>query len=422
MRPWLGRRPRPRPCGPQSASMGPRPCGRGWLHSPDRRRRDRRASMGPRPCGRGWIEAAMASIMLTPSFNGATALRPWLGPHSNKIMPLKACFNGATALRPWLGASTWRGSSTAARCFNGATALRPWLACQPRRAPRTRPASMGPRPCGRGWHLQRHRIECRAEASMGPRPCGRGWPARPWPSVCKKRASMGPRPCGRGWDLELDGERLRGKGFNGATALRPWLEGPMPGKGKMTDVLQWGHGLAAVVGEAARLLLENTWSLQWGHGLAAVVGEAARRNACAICGLQWGHGLAAVVGVKRGLRIADHSLLQWGHGLAAVVGSRGGWVDRFLFPASMGPRPCGRGWSIKSRLPLPVYGFNGATALRPWLAATGPATKRRAPGFNGATALRPWLARIPSPGCRRLGIASMGPRPCGRGWPVPSVA
>ena len=59
--------------------------------------------------------------------------------------------------------------------------------------------------------------------------------------------------------------------------------------------------------------------------------------------LQWGHGLAAVDGGFMWL-IGVHLLsLQWGHGLAAVDGRTSMWSDVSVMPASMGPRPCGRG-------------------------------------------------------------------------------
>ena len=67
-----------------------------------------------------------------PSFNGATALRPWTaaaGAPSGKAP--RRSFNGATALRPWtaLGGPQYR--PAAAYSFNGATALRPWTAAVP---------------------------------------------------------------------------------------------------------------------------------------------------------------------------------------------------------------------------------------------------------------------------------------------------
>ena len=154
--------------------------------------------------------------------------------------------------------------------------------------------------------------------------------------------------------------------FNGATALRPWTAGMALGRIRTQLRLQWGHGLAAVDGPCSRPLPTSMYGLQWGHGLAAVDGAPPDTRLGAEAGLQWGHGLAAVDG---GAAQDDHLgrlRLQWGHGLAAVDGV----------------------W--------PVYDRTVET------------------GFNGATALRPWTGGAESSSCYRE-IASMGPRPCGRG-------
>ena len=154
--------------------------------------------------------------------------------------------------------------------------------------------------------------------------------------------------------------------FNGTTALRPWTEKQYGGTPPDQYVLQWGHGLAAVDGLIGRPARIGPRMLQWGHGLAAVDGPEGVRG-------------------------------QGAHG------------------ASMGPRPCGRGRRAK-----PAYRrtrelcFNGATALRPWTVRTCGAGAPVWTRFNGATALRPWTAHTGRRG-RGRGLASMGPRPCGRG-------
>ena len=110
--------------------------------------------------------------------------------------------------------------------------------------------------------------------------------------------------------------------------------------------------------------------------------------------LQWGHGLAAVDGVP----LATTVMLAVGFNGATALRP---WMaaESFRTPqaclASMGPRPCGRGW------------------LRPC-----PERIAERGGFNGATALRPWMdLRLGAPG-DQAHQASMGPRPCGRGWPA----
>ena len=198
--------------------------------------------------------------------------------------------------------------------------------------------------------------------------------------------------------------------------MRPWTdeadaEFPLARPG-----LQWGHGLAAVDGSGRAGRRRRMSLLQWGHGLAAVdgrpsVARRARRNT-----LQWGHGLAAVDGRRRRRRgkaggrasmgprpcgrgrlpsladRADAERLQWGHGLAAVDGAaccldfflthcfngatalrpwtgRAGGRGRWRLPASMGPRPCGRGRRAPIQWGARLFScFNGATALRPWTA------------------------------------------------------
>ena len=276
-------------------------------------------------------------------------------------------------------------------------------------------ASMGPRPCGRGWRAGAPDHEQQHAASMGPRPCGRGWRVCRRTSEMPLKASMGPRPCGRGW---------RAKVQPGQVDFR---------------VLQWGHGLAAVDGCPAARRARVPAQLQWGHGLAAVDGPSRLKVGIPAHGLQWGHGLAAVDGWParctssksssfngatalrpwmegaRRRRLTGQRRLQWGHGLAAVDGI--GLDD----------------------LPELWRGFNGATALRPWMDRGGRRRRRAGLCFNGATALRPWMVARRVRACssatmlqwghglaavdgrRRPPLAprspaSMGPRPCGRGW------
>ena len=177
--------------------MGPRPCGRGrrppkayarpqvelqWGHglaavdgSPAGTRGAAacRASMGPRPCGRGRtaaVEAAAREHELQwghglaavdgsvsrpqtpnapPSFNGATALRPWTANASapgqvggRASMGPRPCGRGRSGPPP--------APAPLPEGFNGATALRPWTVEGARQAKLAAKASMGPRPCGRG--------------------------------------------------------------------------------------------------------------------------------------------------------------------------------------------------------------------------------------------------------------------------------
>ena len=178
--------------------MGPRPCGRGWASRKPKARRAGPASMGPRPCGRGWMTRGRSGPAPAASFNGATALRPWMAAFREAYWVkggelqwghgLAAVDGGCAQVQRNQSHGLQWGHGLAAvdgymalfihptvRGFNGATALRPWMATRRGRWPIGERASMGPRPCGRGWR-------------RGERPCSR-------------------RRCG----------------FNGATALRPWM-------------------------------------------------------------------------------------------------------------------------------------------------------------------------------------------------------
>ena len=70
-----------------------------------------------------------------------------------------------------------------------------------------------------------------------------------------------------------------------------------------------------------------------------------------------------------GRLICADVLLQWGHGREAMDGTRpvGSWL-------------------------APRY-FNGAMAVRPWMAAWPYSAASRAAYFNGAMAVRPWMDR-----------------------------
>ena len=194
---------------------------------------------------------------------------------------------------------------------------------------------------------------------------------RPWtggrpPTAASSRGSFNGATALRPWTaFEITGARLQALCFNGATALRPW-----------TAAAAGGFGAGK--------------SLQWGHGLAAV--DGARPSPPA---QDWDCFNGAT------------ALRPW----TAVQNS----TRCNARPASMGPRPCGRGrQASRAAARRPSRGFNGATALRPWTGGRGGRTRVHPSSFNGATALRPWTARLPGPP-GQVGRASMGPRPCGRG-------
>src|SRR5579875_3651195 len=113
-------------------------------------------------------------------------------------------FNGAATDRSRkLPPSARAGSGS--QSFNGAATDRSRKCNGHRAVPhRSRPASMGPRPIGRGNTHDRHPSLSPWNASMGPRPIGRGNAGYGEHEPAAKAASMGPRPIGRGNDLEIN--------------------------------------------------------------------------------------------------------------------------------------------------------------------------------------------------------------------------
>ena len=183
------------------------------------------ASMGPRPCGRGRAVGDPTLIARYSRFNGATALRPWTVGDEVRYALGGTRFNGATALRPWTD-SIDDGYTVPSHSFNGATALRPWTGAPPAQRSRTGKCFNGATAL-RPWTAWRRR--CRHDgngpASMGPRPCGRGRSSSRRPAAQSCPASMGPRPCGRGREKRVMDSIMPEICFNGATALRPWTGG-----------------------------------------------------------------------------------------------------------------------------------------------------------------------------------------------------
>ena len=302
-------------CAPR-ASMGPRPCGRGRRRCRRRRGGHVPASMGPRPCGRGRPCRRSGFGRSGCCFNGATALRPWTASPRpcTRSFPLR--FNGATALRPWTAdvGEQFFADGSVLQWGHGLAAVDG--AARPRHA-RRRPASMGPRPCGRGR-------------------LGDG----------RRRRGAGQLQWGHGL-AAVDGRQRKRDGpplprFNGATALRPWTDFVIDVPTPMAIGLQWGHGLAAVDGLGRAPLSHSATCFNGATALRPwTAGNDARAHAPAAT-LQWGHGLAAVDGDRHRKRGGCRRQLQWGHGLAAVDG-------RCAAPPSCS-----------------IRGFNGATALRPW--------------------------------------------------------
>ena len=170
--------------------MGPRPDGRGKLrggaareptigvrqwgrgqtaaesvHVEQAAARQAVASMGPRPDGRGKAGGAQSPSARAGSVNGAAARRP------RKGRPHPCIFRGSR--RQWGRGQTAAESVRRARrrragwCVNGAAARRPRKGSG-RSARRDRlPASMGPRPDGRGKREAREFLNARPGRQWG---------------------------------------------------------------------------------------------------------------------------------------------------------------------------------------------------------------------------------------------------------------
>ena len=159
-----------------SASMRPRPGGRGEPHRSRTGIAPSTASMRPRPGGRGEPQA------------------PALGRTSWKLQ----CGHDPEAVENRERATAW-----SAR----------------------REASMRPRPGGRGEPATRRGGHDPAAASMRPRPGGRGERWNAGTAWRRHWASMRPRPGGRG-ELQLrTARRTWTSRFNAATTRRPWRDG-----------------------------------------------------------------------------------------------------------------------------------------------------------------------------------------------------
>ena len=231
------------------------------------------ASMGPRPFGRGRRSSVRRPSRTSPSFNGAATFRPRKGLAHSRPNSRRPRFNGAATFRPRKAAGR-----PARRAMPQLQWGRDLSAAEGRVAPMRQvyavqlqwgrdlsaaegaygaavlgldmPASMGPRPFGRGRCCTMSMGTSAASASMGPRPFGRGRTGGGSPHGGHAVASMGPRPFGRG---RIDIETA----INGAIKK-----------------LQWGRDLSAAEGRRPRTKLLGGRLLQWGRDLSAAEGPS----------------------------------------------------------------------------------------------------------------------------------------------------
>ena len=155
--------------------------------------------------------------------------------------------------------------------------------------------------------------------------------------------------------------------------------------------------------------------------------------------LQWGRDLSAAEGHACRKPVGTWEKFQWGRDLSAAEGGAGNVGNGPKGYASMGPRPLGRGrqriedivdvaltlqWgrdlsAAEGLKPCPLRQgaqcFNGAATSRPRKGGTPNSAAGRPAGFNGAATSRPRKDAGHRVELGRVPVASMGPRPLGRG-------
>ena len=297
--------------------------------------------------------------------------------------------------------------------FNGAAAKRPRKDGRSSLIHSGRAASMGPRPNGRGKiqagqiiqgatprfngaAAKRPRKDAFADllaredlASMGPRPNGRG-KFFPGASFFSTASSFNGAAAKRPRKVEIFGLAARLEAsFNGAAAKRP-RKGCMRPADPPRRQLQWGRGQTAAESPAALYGTMHYALLQWGRGQTAA--ERSNPDSLPVPHPNSFNGAAAKR--PRKARCAGRPARQTrGFNGAAAKRPRkdnDGAEGDNLLPASMGPRPNGRGKSVYvERAPPFQSGFNGAAAKRPRKATSRPHRPAAPHSFNGAAAKRP---------------------------------
>ena len=318
-----------------AASMGPRPNGRGKPARTTCFARTAPASMGPRPNGRGKA-ALKASSLRASRVNGAAAKRP------RKVEAGRALIG--KSLRQW-----GRGQTAAESTCPLFGANYP-------------PASMGPRPNGRGKAAKilsvgwTHGVN--GAAAKRPRKVAHHAAGRTVPP-----ASMGPRPNGRGkCVVETPMKKL---------FLRQWGRGQTAAES--CRLPRWRRGRPGVNGAAAKRPRKAASSKeayaprssrQWGRGQTAAESRYLGKAASPRYGRQWGRGQTAAERVLR----ASQKARRAGVNGAAAKRPRKAFVAIWQGRRSM--RQWGRGQTAAESCagaipPPPPRCVNGAAAKRP---------------------------------------------------------
>ena len=297
--------------------------------------------MGPRPFGRGRSSEV--------AYNAARALLQWgrdlsvaEGPQTSGGGNHPPCFNGAATFRS-RKANVARTAATSRSSFNGAATFRS------RKAPPSM-STAGQSACFNGAATFRSRKDepepepkdWRTPASMGPRPFGRG-------RLCARHADS--TICRLQWGRDLSVAE-------GAEV--------MPGRGVGLP-LQWGRDLSVAEGRqrahrAGALVSFNGAATFRSRKVAKPAGRPAwyqgfngaatfrsrkdvadRRNANGAAWLQWGRDLSVAEGRGRPVPPSCGRMLQWGRDLSVAEGAASRCAAGAAARASMGPRPFGRG-------------------------------------------------------------------------------
>ena len=272
--------------------------------------------MGPRPDGRGkTVDVDGASNIAERQWGrGQTAAESSLANHSTIYTQLRQWGRGQTAAESesvvWASARfhtrQWGRGQTAAerqrrtQCYGKAE-----------------PASMGPRPDGRGKTVDGKNQHLPVTASMGPRPDGRGKLPLRYGMQHEVQASMGPRPDGRGkrQDGAAPDAHHRRQWGRGQTAAESRRQCPP------------GNALRRVNGAAARRPRKDENGHEGHNRIVASMGprpdgrgklhlRCVERNGGA--GRQWGRGQTAAESPSPAPRAGHVDLRQWGRGQTAA--------------------------------------------------------------------------------------------------------
>ena len=372
--------------------------------------------MGPRPDGRGRRAPRGGGPARWRCVNGAAAGWPRKAPVFVQVQGRRRGVNGAAAgwprkvshdsdlsaasrMRQWgRGRMAAEGSlstlslSTQRRGVNGAAAGWPRKAG---RGTRQRATPLRVNGAAAGWPRKGLYADSPLyglAASMGPRPDGRG------------RSSMAARMLFEAISRQWGRGRMAAEGRRPGPHLSPpprrqWGRGRMAAEGRRPagravrpDGRQWGRGRMAAEGVTSARPAAGYPARQWGRGRMAA--EGGRRHLVVTAvgwARQWGRGRMAAEGGPRWASRCRHTTRQWGRGRMAAEGHMPEPFIPGVVPASMGPRPDGRGRPQRQPLSWPSQ-----------CASMGPRPDGRGRGDA-------WVRGDMGT------FASMGPRPDGRG-------